>query len=130
MLDLFISPAHAEGTESATVAPAAGTPAPPATLESTLMSFLPLFLIFMVFYFLLIRPQQKQRDQHLQMIKALRRGDSVVTDGGIVGTIHKVEGDDYVIVEIAENTRIKLLRHAVRSLVAKTEPASDTAPKA
>jgi preprotein translocase subunit YajC len=81
-------------------------------------------LIFFVFYILLIRPQQKKADQHNAMIKALRRGDRIVTGGGVVGAITKLEGDDFLIVEIADNVRIKVLRSTVSSLSAKTEPVT------
>ncbi|MDX2027152.1 MAG: preprotein translocase subunit YajC [Alphaproteobacteria bacterium] len=88
------------------------------------MNFIPLLLIFAVFYVLLIRPQQKKIEQHNVMLKTLRRGDRVITGGGIVGTVNKLEGDDYLIVEIADNIRVKVLRSTITSLSAKTEPAA------
>lgn len=108
---MFISTAYAQA--------AAGAPA--GGMES-LMSLAPLVLIFVVFYFLLIRPQQKKLKEHKSMLDALRRGDKVVTGGGIVGTIVKV-ADDEATVEIAENVRVRVLRTTITSVLAKTEPA-------
>jgi len=88
-----------------------------------LMAFLPLILIFVVFYFLLIRPQQKRLKEHKTMLDALRRGDRVVTGGGIVGTITKVGADEEVIVEIAEGVRVRVMRGTISTVLAKTEPA-------
>lgn len=81
-------------------------------------------LIIAVFYFLLIRPQQKKLDEQERMIKALKRGDRIVTAGGIHGKIVKLEGDDALYVEIADGVQIKLSRASVQSLAAKTEPAA------
>ncbi|OYQ33842.1 preprotein translocase subunit YajC [Niveispirillum lacus] len=110
---MFISTAYAQA--------AAG--APGGGMES-LMSLAPLVLIFVVFYFLLIRPQQKKLKEHKAMLEALRRGDKVVTGGGIVGTIVKV-ADDEATVEIAENVRVRVLRSTITAVLAKTEPAGD-----
>ena len=98
---------------SSAYAQAAG--AAPGGLESQIMSFAPLVLIFVVFYFLLIRPQQKRMKQHKEMLSAIRRGDRVVTSGGIIGTVHKVVNNDELILEIADGV--------ISSVVAKTEPA-------
>lgn len=87
-----------------------------------LVQLLPLVLIFVVFYFLLIRPQQKKMKTHRDMVAALRRGDRVVTSGGIIGLVTKVLGDNELQVEIAEGVRVKVLRSSVTELVAKTEP--------
>ncbi len=108
---MFISTAYAQA--------AAG--APGGGMES-LMSLAPLVLIFVVFYFLLIRPQQKKLKEHKAMLEALRRGDKVVTGGGIVGTIVKVV-DDAATVEIADNVRVRVLRSTITTVLAKTEPA-------
>jgi preprotein translocase subunit YajC len=94
--------------------------------SSMYMNFIPLVLIFVVFYFLIIRPQQKKVDQHSSMLKALRKGDRIVTGGGIVGIISKLEGDDYLIVDIADNVRVKVLRSSVGTLLAKTDPLPAT----
>lgn len=89
-----------------------------------LMTFLPLILIFVVFYFLLIRPQQKKAKEHKAMVEALRRGDQVLTQGGIYGKITKVkDGEEDVEVEIAKDVRIRVLRSTIGQVISKTEPA-------
>lgn len=94
-----------------------------SSVSSSLMQFAPLFLIFGVFYFLLIRPQQKQQERQAAMIKALQKGDKVVTSGGIVGTIAKVDSDNYLIVEIANGVQVKVVRATVSGLVDDKLPA-------
>ena len=84
---------------------------------------IPLVLIFVVFYFLLIRPQQKKAKAHREMIAGLRRGDRVVTSGGIVGQVQRVIGDTELSVEIAEGVRVRVMRSMVAELVAKPEPS-------
>jgi preprotein translocase subunit YajC len=106
---LFASAAFAADT-------AAAVP-PPSDVMSSLMKFLPLFLIFGVFYFLLIRPQQKKFDEQSAMIKALKKGDRVVTSGGIVGTILSLDGEEYAVVEIAPDVRVKVVRSTIGNLV-------------
>lgn len=120
MFDLtqfFISPAYAQE--------AASTP-PGGSNTSMLMNFLPIILIFGVFYVLIIRPQQKKMEEQTKMIKALQRGDRVITSGGIHGKIVKVENDDNLIVEIAEGVQVKIVRSHVSGLAIKTQPL--TAP--
>ncbi|HUC61181.1 MAG TPA: preprotein translocase subunit YajC [Alphaproteobacteria bacterium] len=90
-----------------------------------IMSIAPLVLIFVVFYFLLIRPQQKKAKEHKAMLSALRRGDKVVTGGGILGTVSKVVGDDEVLLEIAPEVKIRVMRATIQTVVSRTEPASD-----
>lgn len=92
-----------------------------------LVSLAPLLLIFVVFYFLLIRPQQKKVKQHKELIAALRRGDRIVTSGGIVGTVSKVIDEQFLQVEIAEGVRVRLLRGMVTEVMAKAEPVDDEA---
>lgn len=87
------------------------------------MAFVPLILIFVVFYFLLIRPQQKKMKEHKSMIDALRRGDRVVTAGGLIGTVTKVTGDDELQIEIAEGVRVRAVRQTIGTVLAKSEPA-------
>ncbi|MBI3517194.1 MAG: preprotein translocase subunit YajC [Proteobacteria bacterium] len=87
-----------------------------------LMTFAPLVAIFVVFYFMLIRPQQKKAKQHKELLSQMRRGDRIVTGGGIIGTITKVVNDSEVQVEIAEGVRVRVLRATVTDIVAKTEP--------
>ena len=85
----------------------------------------PLVLIFAVFYFLLIRPQQKKMKEHREMLTAVRRGDKVVTGGGIIGTVAKVVSDDELQVEIAEGVKVKISRSTLASVMSKTEPVKE-----
>lgn len=87
-------------------------------------SLMPIVLIFIIFYFLLIRPQQKKMKEHRAMVEALRRGDQVVTSGGIVGKVSKVQDDGFVEVEIADGVKIKLVKHTITQVLNKTEPAA------
>jgi len=86
------------------------------------MNYLPFILIFGVFYFIVIRPQQKKLDEQAKMIKALQRGDRIITNSGIHGKISKVEGDDHLMVEIADGVHVKMERSHVQALAAKTQP--------
>lgn len=90
----------------------------------TLISLLPLVLIFVVFYFLLIRPQQKKVKQHRAMVEAVRRGDRVVTNGGLIGTVTKVISDNELQVQIADGVRVRVMRHMIQEVLAKTEPSA------
>ena len=92
--------------------------------SNAMIQFLPLVLIFVVFYFLLIRPQQKKQKDHRTMLDALRRGDRVVTGGGIIGTVNRVASADEVIVDIAEGVRVRVLRSTITSVLAKPDPAA------
>jgi preprotein translocase subunit YajC len=106
------------------------------------ISIMPLVLIFVVFYFLLIRPQQKKMKTHRDMIGAVKRGDRVLTGGGILGTVVKVEdSDDVLLVEIAKDIRVRVARGTISDVLnkpqparagaqAKTEGGVETAPKA
>jgi preprotein translocase subunit YajC len=88
------------------------------------VSLMPLVLIFVVFYFLLIRPQQKKMRQHREMIGSLKRGDKVLTSGGIIGTIVKVEeGEDVLLVEIAKDVRVRVARGTISDLLSKPTAA-------
>ena len=88
-----------------------------------LEQFLPLILILAVFYFLLIRPQQKKMKAHRALVEALRRGDRVVTAGGMIGTVTKVLGDNELQVEIADGVRVKVVRSTIQDVISKSEPA-------
>ena len=93
--------------------------------QSAMIQFLPLVLIFVVFYFLLIRPQQQKQKTHRSMLDTLRRGDRVVTGGGIVGTVNRVTaGSDEIDVDIAQGVRVRVLRSTISSVVAKPDPAA------
>lgn len=102
---MLISPAYAQ---------AAGA----ASQSDTLLTFLPMIAIFVVFYFLLIRPQQKKAKEARAMLDALEKGNEIVTAGGIVGRITKI-GEGYVTLEIADNTEIVVQRNAVQTLLPK-----------
>lgn len=109
---MFASPAFAQA------AGAAGSPA------STLMSFVPILLIFVIMYFLMIRPQQKKLKDHKAMVTGLRRGDQIVTSGGLIGKVTRVDDQKSEIeVEIAPNVRVRVVRSTISQVVSKTEPA-------
>ncbi len=101
-MDFFIASAYAQD----------------AAPQSGLLSFLPLIVIFIVFYFLLIRPQTKRAKEHRQLVEKLATGDEVVTNGGLLGRITHVS-DSFVTVELADNVKVKLQKHAVASVVPK-----------
>ena len=88
-----------------------------------LESLIPLILIFGIMYFLLIRPQQKKLKQHQAMVAALRRGDQVVTQGGLIGKVTKVKDDGEIEIEIAQGVNVRVVRGTIASVVSKTEPA-------
>ena len=81
--------------------------------------FIPLILIFVIFYFFLIRPQQKKVKEHKLMVAALKRGDEVVTSGGVIGKIERVLGDDKVDILISENVTIQVVQSTIQSLLNK-----------
>ena len=83
--------------------------------------FVPLILIFVIFYFFLIRPQQKKVKEHKLMVAALKRGDEVITSGGIVGKIERVLGDDKVDIVISENVTIQVVQSTIQSLTNKPD---------
>jgi preprotein translocase subunit YajC len=86
-------------------------------------AIIPLVLIFAVFYFLLIRPQQKKVKMHREMLGNVRRGDRVITGGGIFGTVTKVVNDNELVVQIAEAVKVRIARGTIAEVVSKTEPA-------
>ena len=90
----------------------------PQAQPDPLTSFLPLILIFVVFYFLLIRPQQKRAKEHKNMVEALSKGDEVVTNGGLLGKITNV-GENFVTVEVAAGTEVKVQKQSVATLMPK-----------
>ena len=112
---MFATPAFAQ---------AAGQTGAGGLLGSMLI---PMVLVFGIMYLLIIRSQQKQMKTHKAMIEALRRGDQVVTQGGIVGKVSKVMEDGMVEVEIADGVKVKVLRHTITSVLNKTEPAAANA---
>lgn len=92
-----------------------------------LIQIAPLILIFVIFWFFLIRPQQQKAKQHRELVANLRRGDQVLTGGGIVGRVAKLVDDVYIQVEIAENVRIKVARSSVSDVLTKGEPVRASA---
>jgi len=102
-----------------------------AGMAASLTQFLPLILIFGVFYFLLIRPQQQRQKEMKRMLAAVKRGDKVVTGGGIIGVVQKVrDGTNEVEVEIAPNLRVTVLRETIASVVKPPAAANDSKPAA
>lgn len=103
LADLLISPAMAQEA---------------APGGSTLVSFLPIIIIFVLFYFVLIRPQNKRQKEHRQMVEALAAGDEVVSGGGILGKVTDV-GEQFVTVEIAHNVSVRLQKHTIAQVMPK-----------
>ena len=83
--------------------------------------FIPLILIFIIFYFFLIRPQQKRVKDHKTMVDSLKRGDEVITSGGIIGVVDRVMEDDRIEVIIGDNTKVQIIRSTITSLLKKEE---------
>ena len=110
---MFVTPAYAQAAGDVGVQ------------GSFITSMLPLVLIFVIFYFLLIRPQQKRAKEHKLMVANLRRGDQVVTSGGLLAKVTKVGDGDEVEVEIAQGVKVKLIRSTITAVLSKTEPAND-----
>ena len=92
-----------------------------------LVQLLPFALIFVIMYFLILRPQQKRVKAHQELVKAVRRGDTVITNGGLIGKVTKVIDDDQIEVEIADGVRIRHVRSMVSDVRAKGEPVKDEA---
>tara|TARA_A100001015_G_scaffold265478_1_gene313882 strand:- start:250 stop:534 length:285 start_codon:yes stop_codon:yes gene_type:complete len=88
---------------------------------SGIAQFIPLILIFVIFYFFLIRPQQKRVKDHKLMVENLKRGDEIITSGGIVGTIDKIMEDDRIEVIIGDNVKVQIIRSTITSLLKKEE---------
>ncbi len=107
---MLISPAYAQAAEDA----GAGG----------MLQLLPLVLIFVVFYFLLIRPQQKKAKMHRTMVGELKRGDKVITGGGLLGTVTKAPEGNEIQVEIADGVRVKVMRHTIQEILTKSQPAA------
>ena len=112
---MFITPAFAQGTTSA------------FGDGSLITSLLPFVLIFVIMYFLILRPQQKRVKTHQEMVKNVRRGDTVITSGGLVGKVTKLIDDDYLEVEVSEGVRVRQMRQMISDVRAKGEPVKDDA---
>src|SRR5829696_4009886 len=111
---MFITPAFAQGTSI-------------GGDGGMLFQLLPFVLIFVIMYFLILRPQQKRVKAHAEMVKNVRRGDTVVTSGGLVGKVTKVIDDDQLEVELAEGIRVRQIRAMVTDVRAKGEPVKEEA---
>src|SRR3954468_18488015 len=109
---MFITPAFAQGS---LLGGAGGD-------GGMLMSLLPFILIFVIMYFLILRPQQKRVKMHQEMVKNLRRGDTVITSGGLIGKVTKVGDDEQIEVEIGEGVKVRQARQMITEVRAKGEP--------
>ncbi len=94
---------------------------------SPFSGIIPIVLMVVAFYFILIRPQQKKIKEHQKMIEGIRRGDKIVTGGGIIGTVKKVESDEVLLVEVAPEVTVKISRPTVSTVMTRGEPADGTA---
>ena len=104
---MFASPAFAQATGS-------------GGFGSTFGSLVPLLLIFLIMYFIIIRPQQKKAKEHKLMVEALKRGDQVLTQGGIIGKVSKIKDDNEIEVEISSNTKVRIVRSTVVNVINKS----------
>ena len=109
---MLISPAYAQATGGG---------------NDFLIQLMPILLMFVIFYLLLLRPQQQRAKAHREMVANIRRGDTVVTSGGIIGKVTKVKDDGEIEVEIADNTRVRVIRSTVAEVRVKGEPVKETA---
>lgn len=108
---MWISPAYAQAADAA-------APNPLVTLA-------PMIFIFVIFYFLILRPQMNARKKHMEMVSNVRRGDVVVTAGGIVGKVTKVLEGDEVMVELADNVSVKVVKSTISDVRTKPQPAAN-----
>lgn len=108
---MFITPAYAQAAGDAGTA-------------GLLSSLVPFVLIFVIMWFMLIRPQQKKMKEHRAMVEGLRRGDQVITAGGLIGKVAKVKDDGEIDVEIAEGIKVRVVRSTITGVLSKGEPAS------
>jgi preprotein translocase subunit YajC len=108
---MLITPAYAQGASGSTI--------------DMLGPVLPIALVFVIMYFLILRPQQQRAKQHQNMVKNLRRGDTVITSGGMVGRVTKLVDDDQIEVEIADGVRVRQMRGMISEVRAKGEPVKD-----
>ena len=109
---MFVTPAFAQGSS-------------PFGGDNMLIQLLPFVLIFVIMYFLILRPQQKKTRDHQELVKNLRRGDTVITSGGLVGKVTKVVDEDQIEVEIADGVRVRQVRSMVSGVRAKGEPVRE-----
>ena len=107
---MFINPAHAQAAGDA---------------PSLITTMIPFILIFAIMWLLLIRPQQKKLKEHKAMVEALRRGDMIVTAGGLIGKVSKVKEDGELEVELAEGVKVRVVKQTITAVTSKTEPAKE-----
>lgn len=110
---MLITPAFAQGS--------------PLGGDNMLVSLLPFVLIFVIMYFLILRPQQKRVKQHAEMVKNVRKGDTVINSGGMIGRVTKVIDDEQIEIEVADGTRVRQMRQMIAEVRAKGEPVKDDA---
>ncbi len=108
---MLITPAFAQGTGGSG--------------SDMLLSLMPFILIFVIMYFLILRPQQKRVKQHADMVKGLRRGDTVVTSGGLIGKITKVVDDSEIEIQVGEDLRVRQMRSMIAEVRTKGEPRDE-----
>lgn len=112
---MFITPAFAQAAGAA------------GDTNSMLMSLLPFGMIFVIMYFLILRPQQRKAKEHANLVKNIRRGDTVVTNGGLVGKVTKVVDDEQIEIEVSDGVRIRQMRQMIAGVRTKGEPTSEVA---
>jgi preprotein translocase subunit YajC len=110
---MFVTPAFAQAS--------------PLGSDNLLVSLLPFILIFVIMYFLILRPQQRRAREHQELVKNVRRGDTVITSGGLVGKVTKVLDDDQIEVEISDGVRVRQVRQMLSGVRAKGEPVKEEA---
>jgi|SRR5688572_24938253 preprotein translocase subunit YajC len=110
---MFISPAYAQSA--------------PGGMGELVNLLVPMLMVFVIFYFFMIRPQQQRMKAHRAKIDSIRRGDTVVTSGGIIGKVTKVKDDGEIEVEIAENTRVRVVKGTISDVHIKGEPVKESA---
>ncbi|GAA3853310.1 preprotein translocase subunit YajC [[Pseudomonas] carboxydohydrogena] len=110
---MFITPAFAQAAGAA------------GDTNSMLMSLLPFAMIFVIMYFLILRPQQRKAKEHANLVKNIRRGDTVVTNGGLVGKVTKVVDDEQIEMEVSDGVRIRQMRQMIAAVRSKGEPTSE-----
>lgn len=116
---MFISPAFAQGSLSSLFGGGGGSDG------GMLVSLLPFVLIFVIMYFLILRPQQRRAKAHQDLVKNVRRGDTLITTGGLIGKVTKTVDDAEIEIEIAPNVRVRLLRQMISEVRSRSEPVKE-----
>ena len=127
---MFIDNAFAD-TDTMTMQDSEGVPDTPSAIESGLTSLVPMVLIFVVFYFLLIRPQEKKRRAQEALVTGVRKGEEVLTNTGIYGVVTKIDDSDHtVMVRIADNVEVKMLKNSITNIVSRSKESATSDKKA